>query len=42
MIYFRAFLKRAMVGTLSVILLDCFVNKMEKDIVFPLKPKLYR
>ena len=29
-------------GTLSVILSDCFMNKMERDIVLPLKPKFYR
>ena len=29
-------------GTLSVMLSDCFVNKMERDIVLPLKPKFYR
>ena len=29
-------------GTLSVILSDCFMNKMEGDIVLPLKPKFYR
>ena len=29
-------------GTLSVILLDCFMNKMEKNIVLLLKPKFYR
>ena len=28
--------------TLSVILSDCFMNKMKKDIVLPLKPKFYR
>ena len=29
-------------GTLSVTLSDCFINKMERDIVLPLKPKFYR
>ena len=29
-------------GTLSVILSDCFMNKMKRDIVLPLKPKFYR
>ena len=29
-------------GTLSVILSDCFMNKMERNIVLPLKPKFYR
>ena len=29
-------------GTLSVTLLDIFMNKMEKDVVIPLKPKFYR
>ena len=28
--------------TLSVTLSDCFMNKMERDIVLPLKPKFYR
>ena len=28
--------------TLSVILSDCFMNKMERDIALPLKPKFYR
>ena len=32
----------SMGGTLSVMLSDCFVNKMERDIVLPLKPKFYR
>ena len=31
----------SMGGTLSVILSDCFMNKMERDIVLPLKPKFY-
>ena len=31
----------SMGGTLSVILSDCFMNKIEIDIVFPLKPKFY-
>ena len=29
-------------GTISVILSDCLMNKMERDIVLPLKSKLYR
>ena len=29
-------------GTVSVILSDCFINKMERDIIMPLKPKYYR
>ena len=29
-------------GTLSVTLSNCFMNKMERDIVLPLKPKFYR
>ena len=29
-------------GTLSVILSDCFINKIERDIVLPLKPRFYR
>ena len=32
----------SMGGTLSVILSDCFMNKMERNIVLPLKPKFYR
>ena len=28
-------------GTLPVTLSDCFINKMEKDVVIPLKPKFY-
>ena len=28
-------------GTLSVTLSDCFMNRMEKDVVIPLKPKFY-
>ena len=28
-------------GTISVILSDCFMNKMERDIILPLKPKFY-
>ena len=28
-------------GTLSVTLLDCFMNKMEKDVVIPLRQKFY-
>ena len=32
----------SMGGTLSVILSDCFMNKMERDIILPLKPKFYR
>ena len=32
----------SMGGTLSVILSDCFMNKMKMDIVLPLKPKFYR
>ena len=31
----------AMGGTLSVTLSDCFMNKMEKDVVIPLKPKSF-
>ena len=31
----------AMSGTPSVTLLDHFMNKMEKDVVIPLKPKFY-
>ena len=31
----------SMGGTLSAILSDCFMNKMEMDIVLPLKPKFY-
>ena len=30
-----------MSGTLSVTLLDCFMNKTEKDVVISLKPKFY-
>ena len=29
-------------GTLSVVLSDCFMNKMERDVVIPLKPKFYK
>ena len=29
-------------GTLSIILSDCFMNKMERDIVLPFKKKFYR
>ena len=29
-------------GTLSVILSDCFMNKMERDTALSLKPKFYR
>ena len=29
-------------GTFSVVLSDCFMNKMEKDVVIPLKPKFYK
>ena len=29
-------------GTLSVVLSDCFMNKMEKDVAIPLKPKFYK
>ena len=32
----------SMGGILSVILSDCFMNKMKRDIVLPLKPKFYR
>ena len=32
----------SMGGTLSVVLSDCFMNKMEKDVVIPLKPKFYK
>ena len=32
----------SMGGTLSVTLSECFMNKMERDIVLPLKPKFYR
>ena len=28
-------------GTLSVTLSDCFMNKMEKDVGIPLKPKFH-
>ena len=28
-------------GTLSVTLLDCFMNKMVRDVVIPLKPRFY-
>ena len=31
----------AMGGSLSMTLADCFMNKMEKDVVIPLKPKFY-
>ena len=31
-----------MAGTLSVTLSDRFMNKMERDIILPLKPKFYR
>ena len=31
----------AMGDTLSVTLLDCFMNKMKKDVVIPFKPKFY-
>ena len=31
----------SMGGTLSVTLSDCFMNKMERDIILPLKPKFY-
>ena len=30
-----------MVGALSVTLSDCFMNKMEKDVAIPFKPKFY-
>ena len=29
-------------GTLSVTLSDCFMNKMEKDVVIPFRPKFYK
>ena len=29
-------------GTLPVVLLDCFMNKIERDVVIPLKPKFYK
>ena len=29
-------------GKLSVILSYCFMNKMEKNVVIPLKPKFYK
>ena len=32
----------SMGGTLSVVLSDCFISKMEKDVVVPLKPKFYK
>ena len=32
----------SMGSTLSVTLSDCFMNKMERDIIFPLKPKCCR
>ena len=32
----------SMGGTLSVVLSDCFMNKIERDIILPLKPKFYR
>ena len=32
----------SMGGALSVVLSDCFMNKMEKDIVIPFKPKFYK
>ena len=32
----------SMVGTLSVFLLDCFMNKMKRDVFIPLKPKLHK
>ena len=28
-------------GTLSMTLSDCFMNKMEKDVAIPFKPKFY-
>ena len=28
--------------TLSVVLSDCFMNKMEKDVVIPFKPKFFK
>ena len=28
----------SMVGTLSVFLSDCFMNKMKRDVFIPLKP----
>ena len=32
----------SMGGTLSVVSSDCFMNKMEKDVVIPFKPKFYK
>ena len=32
----------SMGGTLPVVLSDCFMNKMEKDVVIPFKPKFYK
>ena len=32
----------SMGGTLSMVLSDCFMDKMEKDVVTPLKPKFYK
>ena len=32
----------SMGGALSVVLSDCSINKMEKDIVIPFKPKFYK
>ena len=29
-------------GTLPVVLSDCFMNKMEKDVVILFKPKFYK
>ena len=32
----------SMGGTWSVVISDCFMNKMERDVVIPLKPKFYK
>ena len=32
----------SMGGKLSAVLSDCFMNKMEKDVVIPFKPKFYK
>ena len=32
----------SMGGTLSVVVSDCFMNKMEKDVVIPFKPTFYK
>lgn len=32
----------SMGGPVSVVLAGCFINKIERDIVAPLKPRFYR